>query len=366
MKILILQDQLRSGGTERQSILLTRAFEKAGHFTKLLTFRPGGELASMVKDLRHDVLQPFDCHADWFAPGLFSAIHKASPDVVLCMGRIANCYAGLIGNLTRKNRRPILVVGSMRTGKKLPWLFRRSLTRVGHIVANSYEAKEILVKAYGVAEPTISVIHNSLVFPAPLNGVGPIRNETLDTLAPVNLVWVGMFREEKNQRELIEIVGRLPSDLSWQLTFAGDGPCRADCIALVEKLQLTDRVKFIGFTKNPSALYESSDVAVLTSKSESLSNFLIEAQAYGLPVVAYDAGGVRECLRDGETGFIVKTGDQSGFLERLEQLVRERSLRLEQSAKARVFAREAFSPEHQVSTYLELFTRLTERGTPKP
>ena len=48
MKILIVQDYLRSGGTERQSILLANAFTAAGHPTTLLTFRPGGALDGTV------------------------------------------------------------------------------------------------------------------------------------------------------------------------------------------------------------------------------------------------------------------------------------------------------------------------------
>jgi predicted ABC-type transport system involved in lysophospholipase L1 biosynthesis ATPase subunit len=44
MKILIIQDHLRSGGTERQSVLLANAFAAAGHPATLLTFRPGGPL----------------------------------------------------------------------------------------------------------------------------------------------------------------------------------------------------------------------------------------------------------------------------------------------------------------------------------
>ena len=46
MKILLVQDYLRSGGTERQTILLANAFRAAGHAASLVTFRPGGALAS--------------------------------------------------------------------------------------------------------------------------------------------------------------------------------------------------------------------------------------------------------------------------------------------------------------------------------
>src|SRR5712672_1097964 len=97
MKILIIQDFLRSGGTERQSILLANAFAGAQHETMLLTFRPGGALASTVApNVMCRTLQPFDLGLDWFAPGLIREVHAFSPDTVLCMGRMANSYAGTL------------------------------------------------------------------------------------------------------------------------------------------------------------------------------------------------------------------------------------------------------------------------------
>ncbi len=92
MKILFVQDYLRSGGTERQTILLSRAFAAKGNETQLLTFRPGGALAPTLAsgNVTHKALQPIDLGLDWFAPGIFSAVSRAKPDVILCMGRMGN------------------------------------------------------------------------------------------------------------------------------------------------------------------------------------------------------------------------------------------------------------------------------------
>ena len=127
MKILIIQDYLRSGGTERQSVLLANAFAAAGHPTTLLTFRPGGALdGTVAHHVARRTLQPFDTRLDWFAPGLLRAAAAIAPDLTLCMGRMANCYAGSL----QDHRPGVTVIGTMRTGKSLPWLFRRSLQRV--------------------------------------------------------------------------------------------------------------------------------------------------------------------------------------------------------------------------------------------
>ncbi|MEY3773407.1 MAG: hypothetical protein RLZZ129_187, partial [Verrucomicrobiota bacterium] len=150
MKILLLQDWLRSGGTERQSVLLANAFAAAGHTVTLLTFRPGGALAATVDPaVTRAALQPFDTRLDWFAPGLTRFIARRPPDVILCLGRMANCYGQNIVCATRDRWPRLAVIGTMRTGKPLPRLFRLSLRHVRHIIANSQAAKATLVRDHG-------------------------------------------------------------------------------------------------------------------------------------------------------------------------------------------------------------------------
>ncbi|HZP59119.1 MAG TPA: glycosyltransferase [Opitutaceae bacterium] len=356
MKILVLQDYLRSGGTERQSILLTRAFAAAGHDARLLTFRPGGALAATLGRLPCRSLQPFDLGLDWFAPGLARAVRAAAPDVVLCMGRMANCYAG---SLQKRFPRPA-VIATMRTGKNLPWLFRRSLRLVRQIIANSHDAETVLVSQHGIPPDKIAVIHNSLVFlppPAPAEraatraqlGAGPATLVLLD---------VAMFRPEKNQRELIEIAARLPAGLDWQLWLAGNGPARAACERLVAEKSLS-RVKFLGFHSDPAPLYAAADLAVHASLSESLPNFLIEAHAHGLPSLAYDVGGVRET-----GGIAVPVRDQAAFLAELRRLLADPAARAAAAAAAQTHARAHFAPEPQTRAYLDLFAGLLHPPAP--
>lgn len=352
MKILVIQDHLRNGGTERQSILLANAFA-ASHATTLLTFRPGGALAATVSpSVTHRALQSSDLGLDWFAPGLVRTVRALAPDVTLCMGRMANCHAG---------RLPGLVVGTMRTGKNLPWLYRRSLQSVSHIIANSAEARDTLVTRYAVPTGKISVIRNALVFPpATATRNDALRSALGATPATTVLLCVAMFRPEKNQRELIEIVSALPPAADWQLWLAGDGPARAACEALATARGLGARVKFLGFHRDPTPLYTSADLAVHTSRSEALSNFLIEAQAQGLPVVACEAQGIRECFLPEDTGWVIPRGDHAAFHASLLRLISSSPAeRIALSDRARTFARTAFDPQRQVAAHLDLFQRLT-------
>lgn len=357
MKIVVVQDFLRNGGTERQSVLLANAFAAAGHDSTLVTFRPGGRLAATVSPaVARTTLQPFDTRLDWFAPGLRRAIRRSEPDVVLCMGRMANCYGSTIRHATSA-----AVACTMRTGKPLPARFRRSLEAAAHIVANSRDARDTLLRSYRLPASKISVIYNSLVFP-PEQAL--MRNDALrrqlgaadDTIA---LLCVAMFRPEKNQRELIEIVAGLPTETKFQLWLAGDGPARAPCERRVTELRLGERVKFLGFHADPGPLYAAADIAVHASWSEALSNFLIEAQAHGLPVVASEAQGIRECFLPERTGWAIPRGDRDGFRTTLLRLIDEPAAeRAARGAEARAAARRTFDPATQVAAHLTLFERL--------
>jgi glycosyltransferase involved in cell wall biosynthesis len=273
---------------------------------------------------------------------------------------MANCQAGgLQWGLPQA-----AVVATLRTGKPLPWLYRRGLRRARQVVANCREARDAAVAQHGVPPAQTSVIYNALVFPP---AASPVRDEVLRARLGARpgttvLLSVAMFRPEKGQRELIEIAAGLPAGLDWQLWLAGDGPARGACERLVEKLRLRDRVKFPGFYADPGFLYGSADLAVHASRSESLSNFLIEAQARGLPAVACAAQGIGECFVPERTGFVIPRGDREGFRAAIVRLSGEPAAAREaRSAEARTFARSTFDPARQIAAYLDLFERLLPR-----
>lgn len=367
MKIIVLQDRLRSGGTERHSILLAREFSASGHGCELLTFRPGGALEATVAS-RHGSLQPFDTGIDWLAPGLTRRVLGAAPDIVLCMGKTANCFAGRIQGRARAMGLPTRVVATLRAGDRLPWLYGRSVRRAAHAVANSRDAAGELVRRHGLDPGRVSVIHNSLVFP----GDAGARDEALRAglgagPATTVLLSVAMFRPPKNQRFLLDVAAGLPPGRDWALWFVGEGPERARCQAHCERLGLARRVRFLGFQADPGPYYRSADIAVHASREEALSNFLIEAQAHGLPAVACRALGIAECFIEGETGWMLEQGDARGFREALERLAGEApERRARRAAAARDFAARSFDPRRQVEAYLALFNALLAGAAPVP
>jgi glycosyltransferase involved in cell wall biosynthesis len=126
-------------------------------------------------------------------------------------------------------------------------------------------------------------------------------------------------------------------------------------------------VRFLGYQADPGPLYRAADIAVHASREEALSNFLIEAQSNGLPVVACHALGIRECFLPGRTGWDVAQGDYEGFRAALALLASDTpEQRTARSDEARAFARREFDPATQVAAYIRLFESLLRDGRPAP
>lgn len=354
MKIVVLQDRLRAGGTERQAVFLARAFAAEGHTTTFVTLRPGGALAPdlAVAGVRHVALQPFDTGLDWFAPGLCAKIRRESPDIVLCMGRMANCHAGHL----QRTLRHVTVVATVRTGKHLPHFYRDALRTVRGIITNSEFARRTLVEPARPVAP-VAVIPNALLVPCAAS-----TEPTVPAAPPYRILCVAMFRKEKNHFELVEICSRLQRTPAWHLDLVGEGSERAACEARVRELGIGDRVSFHGWTRDPTPFYRSAAVAVLASRRESLPNFLVEAQSAGLPVVAYDVGGCGECFADGSSGLLIAPGDEAAFRAALSSLLSNPARRTAMARTARDRAADLFDPGRSVRAHIEFFHSLLLRS----
>src|SRR5664279_3399790 len=93
----------------------------------------------------------------------------------------------------------------------------------------------------------------------------------------------------------------------------GDGPDRPAAEALCREKGIAPHVSFLGNMSALEAVMPAADLYVLTSDSESFGLSALEAQACGVPVLGYRAGGLPEVVVHGETGFLREVGDVDGL-----------------------------------------------------
>ena len=135
----------------------------------------------------------------------------------------------------------------------------------------------------------------------------------------------------------------------------GDGPMRRDVELMMERASVVGRVHFIPQTPDVPAMLRASDLFLLTSRIEGLPNVLIEAQAVGLPVVTTAAGGAVEALNPGKTGLVAKDQSAAGIADTCLTILDNTDLRARMGRAAPTFVRDKFSLERMFDDTMRLY-----------
>ena len=124
---------------------------------------------------------------------------------------------------------------------------------------------------------------------------------------------------------LLAIRKIVDAGLAVEFIIIGGGPERARVLFTIDDLGISDRVRLLGKLSPEQVLDElqKSDVFLLSSLSEGISNAVLEAMACGLPVVTTDCGGMREAVTDGIEGFVVPVRNADGIAAALTRLASE-------------------------------------------
>ena len=141
------------------------------------------------------------------------------------------------------------------------------------------------------------------------------------------ILFAGQLIRGKGVDVLLHALSRLRTH--FECAILGDGTHRRHCERLALRLGLNDKVRFHGYVlpTELGSFYREASVFVMGSLwPEPFGMAGPEAMRYGLPVVAFDAGGIREWLTDGENGFLVPWKNADLFAARLDQLLRDKAL----------------------------------------
>jgi len=150
------------------------------------------------------------------------------------------------------------------------------------------------------------------------------------------------------------------------IDIVGGGACLPRLQTLAHKLGLDDRVRFHGWAgpEQVHGFYQKAGVLAMPSLwAEPFGLVGLEALANGTPVVAFDAGGIREWLSDGRTGFLVPYADEKKFAEKLDLLIADAEKVKEMGQAGRRSVEELFSPERHSNALLDLFNQCRQEWT---
>jgi glycosyltransferase involved in cell wall biosynthesis len=232
-----------------------------------------------------------------------------------------------------------------------------SLQLASRIVAVSQSGGQRLLRERNVSRDKIEVITNGVELKE-FQPRGSFETEDpKEASRRIRVVGCGQLTKNKGWVDFIEVATEMSeaSYQSFECIIVGDGPEREKLESIVEGENLGNIVTFVGFQTDVASWLKTADVFLTMSHREGLPMAVLEAMACGLPVVATDAGGTGELIKNGKTGYLLEVGDIRSAVCALRWLIRSPDRRRKMGEAARDTVEEEYSFEAMVSQYLNLY-----------
>jgi glycosyltransferase involved in cell wall biosynthesis len=361
IRILQLLHGLAIGGIERMVLSLVFALDPARFETAFATFDHEGQLAPEVRE------RGFRIHFRKRAGGLDVAfvlwlarvLRHERPDVLHAHNATAFFYGAAAACLVPGTR--FLYTEHDRafpTPVRERGLHALLARRTDAVVTVSETLQKNLVRYECFPRSRVHVVRNGVELRAPSRGRRDVRAELGLGERPVAGI-VARLATVKNHALLLRawkrVLERVPDAM---LLVVGNGPLEPSLRVQATELGIESSIRFLGFRLDIPELLQALDVFVLSSLSEGLSLTLLEAEAVGLPIVATRVGGNPEVVRDGDTGFLVPSGEEEPLASALARLLQDPSLRTRLGERGRALYREQYTLQAMVQGYVELYARL--------
>ena len=229
------------------------------------------------------------------------------------------------------------------------WVFNEDLSRLKKTFFINLEriiakitTMIIFVSQYDYESACEYVIGNKSKLQVIHNGVYDIKSVCGYERSYIKLIMVARFEKPKDHLTLMKSLLLLKSD-NWKLDFVGDGPDLDACRQFSIVNDLDGNINFLGIRNDVPELLNCSDIFVLSSTKEGLPLSIIEAMSAGLPVIATNVGGNSELVINGETGYLISSGDVRLLAVFLDRLIKDESLRTLMGSNGRTTYLENFS-----------------------
>jgi glycosyltransferase involved in cell wall biosynthesis len=366
VRVCFLIDELRPAGTETQLLALIRHVDRAcvqpnlgllrgdaaysralepdccpvlrlrvGSLLRPATLVKARRLAQFLRRQRIDVLQVYFPDSTYF--GVLVARMAGVPHVV----RVRNNLGYWMTPLHRR--------------------LARLYARLADItVTNCEPCRQAILADEGPAPESVVILENGVdlerfaTVPPLRAGTAPVRVGVVSNLRPVKGLDVFL-------RAAAAVAARRPEVT---FTIAGEGPERAALERLRAELGLVGRVQLPDVVADVPGFLAGVDVAVQCSRSEGMSNALLEYLAAGRAVVATRVGAADRLIEDGVHGLLVPPGDEAALAAAMGRLIEDAALRVRLGAAARRHVERRYSRQAMVRRFEDFYRGLVTDDRP--
>ncbi len=213
--------------------------------------------------------------------------------------------------------------------RKLPKVAVLSEFMRNNLILNGFEPSKITV-----IPPSVTVVEK------------PLKTSQ----KTIQLLFAGQLIRGKGADILLENLAKAKSD--FHLDIAGDGPDKPLLQSIVEQHGLQEKVTFLGWISDMDAVYREHDIFVMPSRwQEPFGLVGLEAAAHGLPVIAFDLGGVSEYVQNGVNGILIPEYDNDGFIAAIDKLAADPELLQRMGQASQTIASEKFTMDVMLAAF---------------
>ena len=235
------------------------------------------------------------------------------------------------------------------------WFLRRYQKQAHYIALNSTVKKDII--ANGCPSEKVTVISNAVLLPENISR--PERSKVV--------LYVGNFSQGAHQKGFDVLfkawkqVTHNTFDL--KLVMAGGGASDS-WQSLVRELGCEESVLFAGFVDTPSTLYLEAAMLVLPSRVEGMSNALLEAMSFGLPVVVSDIPANLAVVENGRNGLVVAVNDSPALADAIIDFMQNPTKRKEFGRCGREIVGKRYNPTTVSSDLVDFYGNISTKRLP--
>lgn len=394
LNILYVHESMGSlGGAEANVFITATEMKKRGHRIGLLTRRATGRNEAAWQELFGENVywidqQPFAETATAFGPDV-TYVHKwddlASLADIVASGRArirmvhdhdmyclrsyryhplsrkvcrrptsAYCVFPCGAPLKRDREGPLPFKWVSYRAKKRERDLSRQFHR--HLVVTNYMREELEIN--GFASDRIEI------FPPVPRATEPLEPSFSDRNL---LIWAGQIIRGKGLDVLLKSLTQVKAP--FEMVVLGDGNHRDHCEKLTRDLDLDDRVTFAGFVPQETLkdYYRDASAFVLSSLwPEPIATIGLEVMRFALPVVAWDAGGIKDWLIDEHNGYLVPWKDETAYAQRVDDLLADKEKARAMGRNGLALVSEKYDFEDYLSNLESLFARVAREHADSP
>ncbi len=340
-KVKILHIAQSAGGVERYLKMFFKHFNNNTYQNYLIVSGEYRESKKYFEELGVkiyiiDMVREISFKDDIIAMSkIYRLLIKIKPNIVYShsskAGALSRILAKIVGAFNIYNPHGWAFDMNVSSLKKNMYLWIEKILGLftDKVIAISEYEKEVAINYHVVNEKKIAVVENGI-------DINPAVNEVLDNFLqerkwPEESFIIGMvarITEQKSPKTFIEIASVVAQKIpNARFLMVGDGEQRAMIESMINDYNLQDKVFITGWVREPLKYIAQFDVALLTSNWEGFGLVIPEYMLYKVPVIASNVGGIKNIIKNEETGILIDNLNVDEFVNRILEVYKNEKLR---------------------------------------